>query len=302
MPVPQETTSVSKPPIYILGNTPLGRYLAAKFITKGENAVIIAPRNSCDSEIEISLREEHSLKKQKTNVPCRHYSSEKAKMLIITSQSRNLKSELMLLSSSHFSNAPVVVFSMLPDFRIIESLLRHSTIRAYFDGWLLSKDNQIFILGGEPQITLSKPFNTLEYSLKALSYFHSSEILCQTCEDKNQVFWQAFSVYAVSALASAFYRQSIFNILKNKEKQNNIEDAVNEICSLAAAENVSLDNAEILKKIYNTPINYVYDTQTPGDSSRREINNINMAVSDFARRHDIAIPALKKILPKDISA
>lgn len=297
-----EKTTASKLPIYILGNTPLGQYLAAKFISKGENAVIITSKQQCaSSEIEISLREEHSLKKQKINIPCRHYSLEKAKMLIITSQNRNLKSDLMLLSASCFSNAPVVVFSTLPDLKIIESLLRHSTIRAHFDGWLLAKDNQIFILGGEPQITLSKPFNTLEYSLKALSYFHSAEILCQTCEDKNQVFWQTFSVYSVSALASGFYRQSIFNILKNKEKQKEIEAAVNEISSLAAEDNVPLDSGETLKKIYNTPINYIYETQTPGDATRQELNYIHMTISDIARRHNVTIAALKKILPKDIS-
>ncbi len=297
----EEKTSVAKPPVYILGNTPLGQYLAAKFILKGENAVIIASRQNCPTEIEISLREEHSLKKQKFSIPCRHYSSEKAKMLIITSPNNRLKSELMLLSAAHFSAAPIIVFSMLSDFRIIESLLKHNTIRAGFDGWLQTKDNQIFILGGEPQVTLSKPFNTLEYSLKALSYFHGAEILCQTCEDKNQVFWQAFAGYAVSALASAHYRQSIFNILKNKDKQNLINTAVNEICSLAAAENISLTSEEILKKIYNTPINYTYGTQTPSDSTGRELYNIHGIITNTARRHNIAVPALKQLHPQDIS-
>ena len=298
----KEKTSAAKPPVYILGNTPLSQYLAAKFILNGENAVIIAPKQSCQTEIEISLREEHSLKKQKVSIPCRHYSSEKAKMLIITSPNSRLKSELMLLSVAHFSSAPVIVFSMISDFRIIESLLKHNTVRACFDGWLQTKDNQIFILGNEPQVTLSKPFNTLEYSLKALSYFHGAEILCQTCEDKNQVFWQAFAGYAVSALASARYRQSIFNILKNKDKQNLIESAVSEICALAAAENVSLASEDILKKIYNTPINYTYNTQTPSDSSKMELHNIYNIITNAARRHNLAVSTLKQLHPQDISA
>lgn len=302
MPEIKENTSETQNPIYILGNTPLGQYFAAKFAAKNENAVIIAPRQNDNTKIEICLREEHSLKKQKFTIPLQSCSTEKAKMLIITSDNIHLKAELMLLSSAHFSTAPVVVFSTLPDFKIIESLLKHNTIRACFNGWLQPKDNQILILGSEPQITLSKPFNTLEHSLKALSCFHNSEILSQTCEDKNQVFWESFCVYAISALCSAHYRQSIFNILKNKEKQNVVENAVTELCTLAAAENIILETADIMKKIYNTPINYTYKTQTAGENSRFELSFIHRTISDIARQHNIAIPAIKQILPKDISA
>lgn len=31
----EEKTSAAKPPVYILGNTPLGQFLAAKFILNG---------------------------------------------------------------------------------------------------------------------------------------------------------------------------------------------------------------------------------------------------------------------------
>lgn len=50
----EEKTSAAKPPVYILGNTPLGQFLAAKFILNGENAVIIAPKQSCPTEIEVA--------------------------------------------------------------------------------------------------------------------------------------------------------------------------------------------------------------------------------------------------------
>lgn len=138
-----------KQPIYLLGNTPLAQYLAVKFALKGENPVLLFSKQfGEDTQVEISLREEHSLKKQKLLISCEHFSSQKAKMLIITSESKNLKSELMLLSSTHFSNAPIVVFSALPDFRIIENLLKHNTIRGYFNGYLSQKDYmEISILG-----------------------------------------------------------------------------------------------------------------------------------------------------------
>lgn len=296
-----QTPTANNLPIYILGQTPLTYFLAYKFTLSDEKVVLLNKSLSGpDSQQEISIREEHSLKKNKYIFASQNYSSENAKMLIITSPPHQLKSDLMLLSPSHLINAPIVVFSPLCQLKIIESLLSHNTIRGYFDGYLSSKDNQISILSAEPQITLSKPFNTLEFSLKALSIFHSANILSQTREDKKQIFWEDFAVYSIASLLSAQYRQSLFNILKNKDRQQEVSNAVNEICQLAQADNIKLEADELLKKLYNTPINYSYNTQTDSLSSRHELNTIHITISDFAHLHKISIPTLKSLNNKYI--
>lgn len=281
-------------PAYILGYTPLGCYLAAKFMQAGENTVLISAAG--DAKSEISIREEHSLKKNKFNLNISSHSRQEAKILIITSDAFNLRSELMRLSPAHFYNCPVVVFSHLAVYKDIESILSHNTVRANFDGWINNKDKQISILGSEPLVTLSKPFNTLEFSLKALSVFHSAGILCQTADDKNQVFWDGFAVFAASCLLTRHYNQNLFNILKNKDRQEEASLLLKEIALLSAAENIKIDTDALLKKLYNTPISWLSPLQTLSPAAARDAETIRTVISDISHKYKIEIPILKRLL------
>ena len=231
-----------------------------------------------------------------------HLTEQKAQMLIITSPLSNLKSELMFLSPSHLTTAPVVIFTPIYDTKIVETLLKHNTITANFDGYLSIKENTVNIHGAEPQITLSKPFNTLEFSLKALSLFHGANILSQTSEDKNQIFWQKYALFALGSVFSAKYHQNLFTICKNKERAEEIKGAVSELTSLAEKDGVHLNPEEIFNKLRETPMNFMYETQISSNFSRKELNYIYTVLANIIYKQNIPCPILRKLLNKDISA
>lgn len=293
-----EKISLAAQPIYLLGENALSLYLAAKFEAIGENPVILsAPQNSNPAKTrDITIKEARNLKKQKFSYLPQHYTFQPGKLLIITSSDFKLKSELMLLSKQMLQETPIVVFTALYDLGFVEKLLGKQIIRGFFYGWLGFSDRQLVAYNDIPEILLAKNYNNLENCLQALSLFHRTGLPVKTEENENSAFWNYFSVYAVSAILSAFHNQSIFTIIKNKDNHQQLEALLSEIAQLAAADKVGLDISAKIKEIFNTPINYAYPTQQKNSAATHELNQIYRSLINYSSARQTPIPLLNKLM------
>ena len=249
-------------PIYILGKTTLGLYLAYKLSNIGENPVIITPPDdNHELSQEITIKEENIFKKHKFTYKCAPYTFTGAKLLIITSEANKLKSELLLISQKNMATTPCIIFSDDKDTDIAQNIIGQPLIHAWFDGWLIKEENIITLLGNETNIVLHKNYHNIENCLTALSIMNRTGINTGSIEDDNQYYWKHFATNIICTLLTAKEQQNIAQICKSKEKRLYINKLAEEISSLASFYKTQLSAEEICKNIYAIPVHYSFNTQ-----------------------------------------
>lgn len=270
--------------IYILGDNALACFFAMKFSKAGEKVVIIAnkERASSLSNNGITIIENHSLQKNHYKFETTFWLKETPKLLIITSDSVKLNASLTAISRKKIVNTPVLLFTPVRDTLYIKNILENDIYRAFFDGYLLNQSDQVLLFGRSPSITFS-PKEKKRKNKIILDCFEKAGLSPKTEPSEEKAFWEYFSVYTACSLVSAAYNKNIFDVIKDKEKRETLIPLIREIAQIAKYDNIDLNNDEVLKKIYNTPLSYPYPLQVEiakgkaGDFDLISSNLINIA-------------------------
>lgn len=293
-----DTININNPaPIYLLGETPLSIYLAYILDSAGEKPLIITtPQPDKPEIIDITIKEAQSLKKHQFSYTRKSYTFESGKLLLITSPISKLKSELMLLSPQNLSATPSVIFSSLEDISIAETLLGKTLIRGYFEGWLQSGNQTITILGDTPQISLVKNYAVLENCLSVLSLFHRIGIDNQTTENAHQIFWEHFAVQFLGSVLSASSQQNIYNLIKSKDRQREIEALASELTQLAQNQKAVLSPENIIHQLQNIPMQYTFPAQKLDSEAISELNHYYRFLINQSSTAKLRLPKLNALM------
>ena len=298
----KEETAVPAPdtdtrPIYIIGNTAVALFLAARLQDCGQKVILVStPANNQDlSTNGILLKEDYSLKKNRYRFTTSFWLKESPKLVILCEPASTAKSAATLISPHKLESAPVLCFSMLKDNSWLRAFLGNNIIEAYFEGWTTAAPQQVAVLGRAPAIVLSQgTYNNATDLTKVQNILSRAGLSVKTEEDYATCFWRFFAVYAVGSLLAAALEQNIFDITKNKLNRERAKTLLAEICTLAATEKVSLDADSLLKTLYNIPNNYIFPLQQAKQSG--ELVHIGGIITETAHRGNCKIPELNRLL------
>lgn len=249
---------ISQKPVYILGESPLALFLAAKFKQSGCNAVLLnakAPATSYKN-FDFTLKEEYNLQKNNFSIPATSRISAEPQLIIVASEHYSLKSNLSLLPGKSYPNTPLICFNYIENPDIIRPLLGSKTTQAYFKGFLELDKVALTAFGSMPQITLTTAKDGQETENLA-KILQSPDIKVAGNNNDSLNFWENFAPFIIGYLSSA-PRQHISDILNNKESKNTIFSAATEICRLAAFEKIQLSENDLLRQLLETPHNFYF--------------------------------------------
>lgn len=287
-----------RPPVYLTGLNPLSLYLAAKFTAAGQRCIILndspACRELCASGL--TVKEDRLLQRQKYPLESSFWIRETPEMIVITSTAATLRSDLLLLSPSKIQNTPVVIFSVVEDYEFVKAFLKTPLIQGYFNGYLMQEKSQLTILGRQCSVELvlsaDNPFYT-----RVTGAFQETGSEVKTSDNAAQAFWNNFIPQTVASLLSASTQKNIYNLTKDEQERNLIDKCLHELINLAAGEKIEVDYTFLLKRIYNTPTNYISPLQE--SLSRKqlgELGSLSSLLLQKAGNDDCKIPDLRGIL------
>lgn len=292
---------VDSHPIYIIGNNALAYYLGAKLMDTGHNVIILGGKENTNiSTNGITLKEDSTLQKSKYKFNTSFWIKDAPKLVIVTSEAGKINSALTAVSINKINSAPVICFTPLKDINYLEALVGHNLYAAYFDGHLQLADQQLFLHGRPPLIKIAKNQNW-EKENPFLNIFSNSNLNVDYETEGDHCFWEYFASFAVGSLISAVYNKSIFEITKDKKLRDEIPPLLKELSELAQSDNVSLDEDALLKKIYNTPMSYIFPLQEEINTGKfGEINLISSVLVNASRKGKIKFQntELNKLLKK----
>ena len=281
-------------PVYVIGGSALGCYLAARLVDAGETPVIIADK---DSNIYLNtngiiLKDDLSLTKKNYRFATSPFMTAKPKFTLIAAENHRLKSLLTTLSPSKIQDTPVILFSYLKDIKHIKSWIGKNLYQAFFDGYLSKSDQTVSIYGRNPGIVmLSKNKEELEETLAPLG------IPVAFTEDKKTAFWKHFAGYALGSTLSAALNKSIFDIIKENQCKGLIQTLCGEMATLATKEHAEVREEEILKEIYQIPHDYIFPLQKTVKAKKVcDVDLIASQILNTARKHKAKIPETQKLL------
>lgn len=287
-------------PIYILGENALACFLAIKLMEAGESVFVIASKNNLSSlkNTGVTLIENHSLRRSNHKLNTSFWLKETPKMLIITSETVKLNAALTSLSRKKLEDVPILMFTPLIDVKYIEKLLDRELYPAYFEGYLMQKDNQISLYGRGSKIVFVKSQNT-KHNYLIESVFSSAKLNIVLEEEKKKAFWNYFSIYSACSLISAYYNRTVFDIIKDKEMREKAILVVLEICNIAKKDSFKIDSDEIVKIIYSTPLGYQYPLQSNIATGKSgDIDMISSNLTTIARKKKAKIEEVSVLLKR----
>lgn len=272
--------------VYVIGDNALTCWLAAKLTDAGHNVIIIAGKenNLSLSTNGITLKEDNSLKKSKYKFTTSFWIKETPKLVVITADAGHINASLAAVSKDKIGTAPVLCFTLLKNTDYLEAVIGGNFCQGFFDGYLQLEEQQLFVHGRTPQIKICKNIDW-QKSNPFLSVFSYTNLPVSYETDVNAAFWEHFAPFAAASLLSAFHNKTIFEITKDKQLRECLPQLLSETVQIAAIEQVKLDEERLLKKIYNTPMNYRYPLQNEINSSRfGETNLISSVLINTARK------------------
>lgn len=249
---PVEPTSTQ--PVYILGESPLALFLAAKLTQNGNKVILLnskAPATSYQNT-EFCLKEEYNLQKNNFCIPATSRISTEPQMIIVASNLYSLKSNLSLLPGKSFPNCPLICFNYLENQDIIRSMFGSKAVQAYFKGYLEQDGTTVTAVGPLPQITISATKDE-----KFGTVFQNSDIKITEQSNNSINFWEHFAPFIIGYLSSV-PKQHMGDLLNDRENKKQISSAINEICKLAAFEQAPLSENDLFRQLLETPRNFYF--------------------------------------------
>lgn len=276
-------------PVYILGESPLALFLAAKLTQNGNKVILLngkAPATSFQNT-EFSLKEEYNLQKNNFCIPATSRISTEPQMIIIASSHCGLKSNLSLLPGKSFPNCPLICFNYVENQDIIRSMFGSKAVQAYFKGYLEQDGTAITAVGPLPQITISAAKDE-----KFGTVFQNSDLKIIEQDNNRLNFWENFAPFIIAYLSSA-PKQHINDLLSNKESKKQISSAINEICKLAAFEQAPLSENDLFRQLLETPRNFYFKkNRQQRTHEAAELDSYYSLLIDKARTYKCKIPQL----------
>lgn len=255
--LPEQPLALTGSPVYILGNTPIAYFLAAKFTTSGIRTIILAGEqdNTSLSTNGITIKEDYQLQKLHCRLETAVWQREEAKMVIIATTPTLLKSNLLSLTKSKLKNTTIISFTPTKDESLIADILGYPVTQAYYDGWLKASNQQIIIYGQAPKITLCAETSSQNYQTFA-EVAQKANIELQNCSLDTLAFWNFFCIYAPCSLMTAASGKNIFEITKNKALREQLLSCLQEISLLPPKTLPPYNPDELLKQVFNIPSQY----------------------------------------------
>lgn len=284
-------------PVYILGESPLALFLGAKLQAAGNNVLLLTTSASSkvSKTIEFTLKEEYNLQKNTIQLSASTLAEREPLLIIVASDNFNLKSNLTLLPSKTFPNAPLICFNFFENTEIIRPLLGYNCSKAYFDGFLSLDGSTLTAYGSNPQIIITPAKSENEFDTYDRLLKHSD---LKTFYGNNDLlnFWENFAPFILGYLCSS-PKQHISELLNAKENKMRIAAAASEICRLALFEQVQLSVDELLKKLLSVPHGFYFKkSNTPRNHEAAVLDAYYSILSDKARTYKCKIPELNLLM------
>lgn len=283
--------------VYILGANPLGLYLASRFTEGGERPILIGSAQALAKiNQEFIIKDERFINRQKFTPVVTNSIRVKPKALIITTDSSQLKAQLLTILPAKIENIPIFLFTMLKDDSFVSSCLRQPIINAYFHGCLSADRNSISLIGRQNTICLNCSADHEKFQLIDL-LFRKTNIETVFESDNKRALWNYLAPYATVSLLSAAYGKNIYHLTKDETHRRELDLLIEEIQKLALIDNVVLEHTSILKTIYNIPSAYTSALQNAlfiRDS--KEIDNFSSLFLSLCEKAQAQPPVLNHLL------
>lgn len=285
-------------PIYVLGLSPLGLYLACRLRLGGNRVILLGSPDKAEyyAQNDISLKEDRSLHTRRLHFETAYRMQETPRLLIIASGLLSLRADLSLLSPAKLKETPIMNFSLLEDTSALADFLKTPIIQSYFHGFF-SMDKNLLTTYGSPGF-IAAALNEEDARTSGLrSLFSPASLNLKALSDSRRNFWNYIIPFMVSSLVSAAASKNIFAVTKEEHGRALIDSCIGELSAAAAAEQIILDHNDLLRSIYNTPPNFSGPLQAAlkqGDSSC--LNDLAAVFHNLAGRSRGSFPSLRRLL------
>lgn len=287
--------------VYIIGNNALACYLGAQIQSSGNKVVLLLDRQSAEETLAtdgISIKEDRSLTQKKHKLSTAVFMKDPAKMVIIADYANRLNTALSNVSKAKIGTAPVICFTPIKDISYLVPLVGNNLHSAFFKGYVIKNKNTVSLLGRSSGIVIC-PKTDGEIDQNAVDIFTASQIQTTVGSSRLHCFWEFFAPYALCSILSAAENAKISDLLKNKLNKDIFKRLVDEFCTLAQADNITLNGDIILKGIYNTPANYLYPLhQSILAGGRDDFSLLSSTITDSSIASSGHIPETSQLLKK----
>lgn len=252
--------------IHILGTSALGLSLAAELQKAGHRISIICRPQEADEyrATDFIFKDNRKLQTNRQTFNFIFEQNSSPQILFIASEPQFLRSDLLLLSPARLTNSQIVNLTPSEPLTLADELLNHQTIPAYFRGWLTKNKNHISLLGRRNNLTFS--LDELSSTAVLLNHLFAGTFFETSASDNNSLnLWSWLAPKALAFLLFFAADSGIFAFAKKSDNRKFIDQYASELITLAAADGVTLNNADILAEIYAVP-----DTYTPAQIAKTE--------------------------------
>jgi hypothetical protein len=199
---------------------------------------------------------------------------------ILASSLDEISSDFLLLQNLLLKDVPLINFTSCYS----KKLTNKQIIKAFFKGWLQRDKNNIFSLDRSLEIVFS--INKSDYSLSNI--FSNQHMSVSYNEKSFPNFWEQITPFLIANLLLLKNKQSLSEMLPDKNIRKQIDAILKEISSLAAKSSEKFDSSKALATIYAIPSGYKGDIHLP-----KSFNNL---VSTLTETNHFDTPYLHNLI------
>ncbi len=256
MPDNKKTPDVQPQNIHILGTSAQSLYLGATLQRYGHRVTVLCRPQEADeyNATDIIIKETTRLQSRRCRFFCTFEQTASPDLLIIGSDSPNLRSDLLLLSPSKIKAVPIVTLQPEVPTGLISETLGLPIVKAYFDSWLQQNKNHVSLFSASSDLVFSLPPQSRQMHALA-DIFDSAAIATKASENDAVNYWNWLSPRALALIFGAGPEKSVARVLKKTPARRTLEQCLDEIAELAAVDNVILNNQQIINVLHKLPEN-----------------------------------------------
>lgn len=283
--------------IAVLGTSALSFYLASELQKAGHRLNLICTPREADeyNATDFIFKDGRRLQNHRQTFRCSFELEDTPQLLLIASEQSRLRSDLLLLSPARLTDCRVVSFTPAQPSGLLSDVLGCPVVNAYFNGWLAKDKNHITLLSSRSNIV----FSLEEHSSQTVflqDAFIGTTIETGAAADNAANFWRWFTPRIMAALLDFSSGKNIYSFGKTAEGRKILDSSIKEIITLAAADNVRLDSAEILPQLYNIPDNYAPYPSVKAAEKALELERLNALLFSGVAADDRRFPVLRGLL------
>lgn len=295
-----ETTKITEFPetIYILGINAASLFLAHKLQEGGHNVTIVdSPErlNTFLPDKELQIKEERLLQRKRTTINTTSQIKQIPSLLIIASEASYLQSNLTLLSFAKVNKVPALNLCMFCDNTLIGNFTHGPVLSGYLTSFCHWEKGQLNILSSS-QIDLAcgeqhPVFSQIQKCLEP------TNISLSAVPETGKNYWNNLIPYSLASLLAEESGKNIYTFTKDGKGRQQIDNLLDELLKLAAADKTPVERVEILKRIYRIPPAFKFPLQNISkDKKMIEIKAISTSLLKHTVTSEIKIPALRQLL------